>query len=191
MANKWKQDEDELIEKYVNTVPLTTIVARLNELNKDRGITRTRVSIQARLNKMGYSTSATENNMSCRTWSRKLGVNIHEICKWVKTDELVFREDHLSMNISRQAMIGFARKHPYYFKKIKKDILLYYFGGELADLIFNDKRDCPSVRVKAKKIKRLDTGKIYQSIAAAAIYLKMDRNTVRKIANRNGWLQFV
>jgi hypothetical protein len=135
MAKKWNQEEDDLLEKFVNTVTVLTIVEKLGQLNSDRDIKRSEATVRARLQKLGYSVKATENNMSCFLWGRMLGISFRKIRRWTKNHGLSFEEQNCQIHVSRKAMIALAKRKPQFFAEIKKDILISYFGADLTERI--------------------------------------------------------
>jgi hypothetical protein len=187
----WNEDEIVLIEKYVNTMTLKMIESRLSELNRERGIKRSEMAIKLRLIRMGYSVKPTENWMCCRLWAVSLGITHGRVLRWIKDYGLHSEPYGIQFHVSRQSMCAFASRKPQQFASIAEDILAYYFGDDLTEFILSKREECPVLKRKPKKIKRMDTGDIYPSLTVASKYLGMSRNSIRVEAQRNGWLRFV
>lgn len=188
---KWSEGELELLEILVNNCPSEMITAKINKFNRKQqtGITRTKNAVEVKINRMGYSHVATEDNMSAKEWARSLRLNPYRVQGWIRKQGLKAIKGCNYWIISRDNMTEFAICKPELLAVISKDILLYYFGESLTHLILSNKEKSPPTSVRYK-IKRTDTGRIYESLTKASIDLGMSRHSVRDEAKRNGWLQF-
>jgi hypothetical protein len=175
MGQRWCEEELILLEKLVNTMPIDMITDKINEfhLKKATSIIRTVPAIAHQLKKIGCGRKATEDNLSIRRWSEVLGL----IC---------IRKNNRSVIVSKKELICFAKRKPHLFTAISEEILLYYFGDELARYISQNEK-----HINRYRIKRLDTNKIYPSLYKASKELKMSCYSIRREATQNGWLQFV
>lgn len=194
MAKRWTEKELEFIEKYVNILTLNSITERLNKRNANSGIKRSKWAIANKLRLMGYSVVTTEDNMTSFYWAEILGIPKLTVEKWIKKYGLCGIKGGVEQKaryyISKKAMLEFAKKNPYRFSSIKKDILLYYFGGKLTDIILSYKAPKYSFN-SPQKIKQTKTGEIYSSLKKASQQLGISRHSVKVQAQRNGWLKFV
>jgi hypothetical protein len=191
-SNKaWSEGELELLEKLINTCPTEMITDKINKFNRKHktGVTRTKNAIEVKINRMGYSHIATEDNMSAKEWARALGLKSHRVQGWIRKVGLGAIKGCNYWIISKENMIEFAKRKPELLAVVSKDILLYYFGESLTDFILSNKEKSPPVSVR-HKIKRTDTGEVYESLTKAAKDLGMNRHSVRDEAKRNGWLKF-
>jgi hypothetical protein len=192
-SNKaWSESELELLEILVNIYPPEMITGKINKFNRKHktGVTRTKNAVEVKINRIGYSQLATEDNMSAREWARSLGVNSYRVQGWIRKQGLQAIKGCNYWIISKNNMIEFANKRPELLAVVSKDILLYYFGESLTHFILSKNKMSPPMSVRYK-IKRTDTGLIYSSLTKAAKDLGMNRHSVRNEAKRNGWLKFV
>lgn len=187
----WTEEELELLIKLVNVYPLETITEKINSLNRKRntGISRTKLAVYAQIKRLGYSVLTTEDNMSCLYWAKMFKLSPLTISRWVNIHQLLCEKKGGTFYISRKAMIEFAKRKPHLFKKIDQEILVYYLGEEIIKIISTEKKVCYDTT--PKKVKRLDTGEIYQSLSEATRKLNLHRGTIIREAQRNGWLRFV
>jgi hypothetical protein len=141
-SNKaWSEDELELLEILVNTCPTEMITDKINRFNHKQktSIIRTKNAIEVKINRMGYSQLATEDNMSAKEWARTLELNSYRVQGWIRKQGLQATKGCNYWIISRRNMIEFANRKPELLAAVSKDILLYYFGNSLTDLILNKK----------------------------------------------------
>jgi hypothetical protein len=188
MGQRWCEEELILLEKLVNTMPIDMITDKINEfhLKKATSIIRTVPAIAHQLKKIGCGRKATEDNLSIRRWSEVLGLKIGKVSKWTKLGLICIRKNNRSVIVSKKELICFAKRKPHLFTAISEEILLYYFGDELARYISQNEK-----HINRYRIKRLDNNKIYPSLYKASKELKMSCYSIRREATQNGWLQFV
>jgi hypothetical protein len=187
----WSEGELELLEISVNSYPTEMITKKINRFNRKHktGVIRTKNAIEVKINRMGYSQLATEDNMSAREWARSLRLNSCRVQGWIRKQELQAIKGCNYWIISKKDMIEFANRRPELLASVSEDILLYYFGESLTHFILSKKEKCPPLSVRYQ-IRRTDTGLIYSSLTKAAKDLGMNRHSVRNEAKRNGWLRF-
>lgn len=191
--SKWQKEELAYLEKLANTLPLQLITNKINNWNKGKGnnVERTMTAVKVKLKRLGYGTTPTENYLSGHEWTRQLGLKSYRVQGWVR--HLGLKSIKISRNkraISILAMKEFATQKPHLFSAINPDILIYYFGEDLTNVILNAKDKCPDFLNQKKPIQRKDNGVIYPSIREASMKLNMNKTSVRYQAKHNGWLQF-
>jgi hypothetical protein len=191
MGIAWSENELRVLQTLVNTCPTEMITAKINQFHRKHltGIKRTKTAIKARIRKMGYSRLATEDNMSAREWSRSLGLNVYRVQGWIKKQGLKHRKGSNYLIISRNNMIAFAKRKPELLAGVCKDILLYYFGESLTNMILSNKANCPDF-MPIRKILRVDNNIIYPSLHEAERQLGISRVSIKNEAKRGGWLRF-
>lgn len=85
----------------------------------------------------------------------------------------------------------FAMQRPFLFSDVQTDILLYYFGEAVTDLIVANK-PLREKMVGNKPVIRIDTGEVYAGIRQASRQTGIPRPVIKREAKRiDGWLKFV
>jgi hypothetical protein len=168
------------------------ITDKINRFHRRKrtGITRTRGSVKTKINRLGFSVIATENNMSSRKWARMLGLKSDRVRGWTRSRGLNYAKRSSSFIITIEDMTRFAEEKPHLLSSVSEDILSYYFGDELTKIILSNRHKCPDLQPRFK-IQRLDNHVIYPSLYKAAKDLGMREEAVKREAQRNGWLRFV
>jgi hypothetical protein len=191
----WHPEEIDLLEELIEYYPIPLIAKKINKWHKKNN-SRTKRScnaVKVKLNRMGYSATPKEDNMSATDWSRQLKLSHYRVNDWVKRGGLSYQKiAHNKLAISIEQMTNFAREKPHLFTEVPEDILVYYFGGEVTAKVIDYKRKHPHPIGISRPVYRIDTGKQYKSLHEAEEETGISRQSLTREAKRSdGWLRFV
>lgn len=189
----WGEEELELLDDLAGHYPLRLITKKINSWHKKNNtdIKRSVTAVKVRMIRLKYPIEATEDNMTISRWARQLNISPHRIRGWTRFSGL--QHEKVARNkaaISIKSMKELATERPFLFADIAPEILQYYFGDEITNLILANK-PMREKMVGNKPIRRIDTGEVYSGIKEASRRMGMDRATVKREASKNGWLHFV
>lgn len=193
-TSSWSEKEIEYLTENCGYYPVKILTQKINRWHRRHGtgIKRSSTAVKVKLTKLGYSATPKDDNMTASEWARQLGFGRYKVREWVRHRGLIAKEiARNKLCISVEEMKAFAKEKPHLFSSANQEYLLYYFGEELTQAILDAKEKSYEVVSRKKPIKRKDTGEVYTSIFEASKQLKMDKNAVRREAQRGGWLQFV
>lgn len=186
----WTEEELSLLEEMVGVYPFRVVVEKLNEWHEKRNskAKRTIPSVRKRINQMGLSPVATEDNMTACMWARVLGIKEPRVCRWKYAGLKSKRIAHNQSMISIHDMKEFAMQKPHFFADINPEILEYYFGENLTSFILSN----TVVSSKKIKVKDMATGKIYESLRETSRNVFLATCSIcREIKKPNGRFQRV
>lgn len=192
-GKRWNSEELDLLDDLIGRYPLRIIAKKINNWHRKNktNITRTFNAVKVKVLRDNYSTEPTEDNMTITRWAKQLRISPHRVRGWTRFSGLVHQKvARNKLAISIKNMKDFACQKPFLFADISKDILLYYFGEKVTNQILASKplRD---KLVGNKQITRIDTGETYTSIREASRKTGIIRCTIKREAERDGWLKFV
>lgn len=192
---KWHPGEIDLLDELIEYYPIPLIAKKINKWHKKNN-SKTRRScnaVKVKLNRMGYSATPKEDNMTASDWCRELKLNPYRVNGWVKKRGLQYRKiAHNKLAISIEQMADFAKEKPHLFTEVPEDILVYYFGDEVTTRVIDYKKKHPHPVGISRPVYRIDTGKQYKSLHEAEDETGISRHSLAREAKRSdGWLRFV
>jgi hypothetical protein len=191
----WHPEEIDLLEELIEYYPIPLIAKKINKWHRKNNSKTTRScnAVKIKLNRMGYSATPKEDNMTATDWSRQLKLSHYRVNDWVKRGGLSYKKiAHNKLAISQEQMTSFAREKPHLFTEVPEDILVYYFGDEVTAKVIDYKRKHPHPIGISRPVYRIDTGKQYKSLHEAEDETGISRQVLTREAKRSdGWLRFV
>lgn len=191
---RWSKEELAYLDKLWDNYPASVIAGKINYWHQknNRQIVRTTKAIQAKLNHLGCSATPTEDNMTVQEWGRDLGVKGTRSSNWKAYGlKCVLISSNKNM-VSVKDMKEFILAKPYLFSDINPEILEYYFGKEVADIVLKNKEKRRELVPLKRKIMRTDTGEIYPSVRQASKALYRSRFVLYKeLKKENGLVRYV
>jgi hypothetical protein len=186
---RWSKEELEYLLDKAGELPVDIITRRLNRWHKShqRKIKRTRQAVKSKLRRLGYPSLPTFDCLRYSHWEKELNVSQGSMNNWERRGHVCPTfSTHNYRFLSIKDMENFMKRKPYLFKKAPDDIIEYYFGREMVDLVKQSK----SPR-EPRPIMRTDNGQVFPSINQASKSLKLAPLTIITEANReNGWLRY-
>lgn len=190
----WGPEEEKILEKMVGCYSLHQIIEKLNKWHRKKGtgITRSRQAVQKRINRLEYSSIPLEDNMTTGSWAKNLGISKSRLDNYRRFNGLVgVKVSYNRTIVSINQMKDFVEKNPHLLSDVKKDVLIYYFGENIAKKIL-DHKDIREKRIKQPQpVRRIDNQVIYPSLRTAGKNLCMSTSAVRNEVMRDGWLKLV
>lgn len=191
----WHPAEIDLLAELIEYYPIPLIAKKINKWHiKNKSKTRRSCNaVKVKLNRMGYSATPKEDNMTATDWARQLKLSHYRVNDWVKRSGLLSKKiAHNKLAISIKQMTDFAREKPHLFTEVPEDVLVYYFGDEVTARVIDYKKKHPHPVGISRPVYRIDTGKQYKSLHEAENETGISRQSLTREAKRsNGWLRFV
>jgi hypothetical protein len=191
---RWSKEELAYLDRLWDYYPASVIAGKINYWHErnNRQIVRTTRAIQAKLNHLGFSATPTEDNMTVQEWGKGLGVNKSRSSNWKAYGlKCVLISSNKNM-VSVKDMKEFILLKPYLFSDINPDVLEYYFGKDVADVVSNSKNLRERVVPLKRKVMRTDTGEIYPSVSQASKALYHSRFVLYKeLKKEDGLVRYV
>jgi hypothetical protein len=189
----WTKEETETLLDLVQSLPLRRLVKALNMRNRMRGRPdRTTNSIDKKIRSLGYSTRAEIVYYSFSKVARILKVPRNTVAGWKKltVDPLETYQHNgkkFAFNyVTKKELLKFAQKRPECFGGVDQIGLgLLLEDADLAREILRQHPKRPKPAYASKRVRCVETGKIYASLGEAARDVYVARQGISK-AIRNG-----
>ena len=137
MPPRYSKAELERLDELAEQDIPERIALRYNSWAKANGFCERSVEgLKDKLRNLGYSLRPRGGNrQSARRWSEELGFNPVTVARWWRKGELEGKRTRNIINISRNALKVYAKRHPEKFIKVPYVTRHEIFGREIADLI--------------------------------------------------------
>lgn len=181
----WTKEEENYLEEWAGIHPINYLVKRFN---KTFNLTRSEQSVKTKMQRLGLRQRTELDYLTKLQWAKLLGHNNGFIMtKWERKGLVVNRQNQYQHYITKRSMMQFARQYPHLFYHADSDVLDYYLGEELTQLIKQSKDPLS----KSKKIRTSD-GRVFSSQRQAAKVLNLSPRTIgRELKRPDGWLTLI
>ena len=195
----WTKEETDTLLDLVQSLPLRRLVKAFNMWNRMRGRPdRTTISIDKKIRKLGYSTRAEIMYYSFSKVAQILKLPRNTVAGWKKltVDPLeTYQHDgkKFAFNyVTQKELLRFAKKRPECFGGVDQVGLgLLLEDADLAREILRQYPRRPKRKFAEKRVRCVETGKIYASLGEAARDVYVARQgisrAIRKGHKANGY----
>lgn len=171
MGFAWSKHEIDYLCNKAGDVPFNILCMSYNAwADKHNYKRRTPPGIQYILRKEGVSRTAFGDWIRVSDVAKLTGISTSTIRRWGKGKsglkmQKITKKRHSWNYIKRENLVNFIRENPSRFAGLKSaDLLLLLEDEKLVDYI---RGNCKSVRGRKSRVRCLETGRVYESIAAA------------------------
>jgi hypothetical protein len=171
----WTQAETEWLIDHVNTMPLSRLVRSFNLWARVTGLPdRTKNAIDKKLRTLGYSNRPTVEFYTFMKLSQMLGLSRDTIAGWKRLKDYpleTYRRDNKKQTfnyVTTKMFKDFARRHPERLggaNEVGLQMLLE--DSRWAKEILREYPRRPDRQWKERRVRCIETGKIYPSMGAA------------------------
>ena len=180
MGFKWSEREEEMLFSLAGDVPFSSLVRTYHQwASTEKFQYRTAEALMHRLKKNGYSARSFGEWLDTRAVSQFLGISVFKVRYWITTGLIRGHREGRRWYISRTGLRDLARRRPDLFQEQEETVLIQLLCDPTLAKELSE-RDERLPHGKRQRIRCIETGRVYKSMAEAGRHVYVCGRAISK-----------